>query len=260
MSIFEVWLAGYGVIFVLVTLLWLVSVAITNASIVDIFWGFGFVVLAWSYFLLNTNGSERQILVLVLVTVWGLRLTIHLARRNIGKGEDYRYQNFRKQYGESYWWKGYFQTFLLQGTLMVIIVAPVLVAMYQPMPQNLVFLDWLGVIVWLIGIVFEAVGDWQLARFKAIPGNKGKVLRTGLWRFTRHPNYFGDAMVWWGLFLIALAVPYGWLSIVGPVLMTFLLMRVSGVSMLEKTLKETKPEYQNYVRCTSAFFPMPPKC
>lgn len=261
MTIFEVWLAGYGVIFVMMTLVWLVSVVITNASIVDIVWGLGFVVLAWAYFFLTDGDPQRKLLITTLVTIWGLRLTFYLAKRNIGKGEDYRYQQFRKRYGEdSYWWKSYFQVFMLQGTLMVIIAAPLLASQYATEPNNLTVFDGLGVTIWSIGIIFEAVGDWQLSQFKSNPNNKGKVLRQGLWKYTRHPNYFGDAVVWWGYFTIALATPFGFLSFFGPLVMTFFLLRVSGVAMLEKSLKKNKPEYEEYIRCTSAFIPLPPKC
>jgi len=260
-SVFELWLAGYGVIFVMMTIIWLISVAITNVSIIDIFWGFGFVVLAWTYYLLSDGDPQRKLLLTVLVTLWGMRLTLHLARRNIGKGEDYRYQNFRKRYGvDSYWWKSFFQAFMLQGTVMVIVAVPILAGQYADEPTGLTFLDILGTAVWGVGFLFEAFGDWQLAQFKSNPENKGKVLRSGLWKYTRHPNYFGDAVVWWGYFIIALSTPYGFLSFFGPLIMTFFLLRVSGVALLEKSLHKTKPEYEDYVRCTSAFVPMPPQC
>ena len=261
MSIFEVWLAGYGVVFILMTIVWLISVAITNASIIDIVWGFGFVVLAWTYYILTDGDPQRKLLITMLVTLWGMRLTLHLARRNIGKGEDYRYQNFRKRYGEdSYWWKSFFQAFMLQGTIMVIVAVPILASSYASEPTGLTLFDIVGVLVWCVGIGFEAVGDWQLTRFKSNPENKGKVLRAGLWRYTRHPNYFGDAVVWWGYFIIALGTPFGFLSFFGPLIMTFFLLRVSGVALLEKSLRKTKPEYAEYERCTSAFIPLPPKC
>lgn len=261
MSIFEVWLAGYGVVFVLMTLVWLISVAITNVGIIDIAWGFGYVALAWTYYVLAEGDPSRKLLITTLVTVWGMRLTLHIARRNIGKAEDYRYQDFRQKYGaKSYWWRSFFQAFMLQGLLIVIIIAPVLMSSYSPEQTGLTIFDYVGLAIWLIGFGFEAVGDWQLARFKSNPANQGQVLRTGLWRYTRHPNYFGDAVVWWAYFIIALGTPFGFLSIFAPVIMTLLLLRVSGVAMLERSLRETKPAYAEYIRCTSAFIPKPPKC
>lgn len=259
MSFGEIYLLTYGIILACMTVLWFVSVIIKNVSIVDIFWGAGFVVTAFSYFALTDGFMPRKILITALVTIWGLRLTLHLARRNLGKGEDFRYQAFRRRFGESYWWISFFQTFVLQGTLMVIISAPLLAAQYSPQPDNLTLVDFLGVIIWGAGFFFEAVGDWQLTRFRANPANKGKVLDTGLWRYTRHPNYFGDAVAWWGYFLIALAAPNGFLTIYGPLLMTFFLVRVSGVALLEKSLATKKPDYQDYIRRTSAFIPRPPR-
>jgi steroid 5-alpha reductase family enzyme len=191
-----------------------------------------------------------------MVTVWGVRLSVHLARRNWGRPEDYRYAAWREQYGDSWPLRSLFQVFWLQAVLLWIVSVPVLAA--QQSTAALAVLDLLGVAVWLVGLVFEAVGDAQLARFKADPANKGRVLDTGLWRYTRHPNYFGDAVVWWGIYLVALSAG-GWWSFFGPLLMTFLLVRVSGVAMLEQDLKQKKPEYANYIRRTSAFIPMPPK-
>ncbi len=261
MSIFEVWLAGYGVVFVLMTIVWLISVAITNVGIIDIAWGFGFVVLAWAYYALTDGDPQRKLLVTVLTTLWGMRLTLYLGKRNLGKEEDYRYQNFRKRYGEdSYWWKSFFQAFMLQGTIMVFVAVPVLASSYATEPSGLTILDIIGALVWLVGFGFESGGDLQLARFKSNPDNKGKVLQTGLWRYTRHPNYFGNAVMWWGIYIIALSTPFGFLSFFGPLLMTFLLLRVSGVALLERSLRKTKPDYEDYKRCTSAFIPMPPKC
>jgi steroid 5-alpha reductase family enzyme len=147
----------------------------------------------------------------------------------------------------------------LQGVLLWLISAPLLAAQFGDSPGHLAAVDLLGLFVWGIGFFFEAVGDWQLTRFKANPANKGKVLNTGLWAYTRHPNYFGDAMVWWGYFLIALATPGGLVTVYSPLIMTLLLLKVSGVAMLEKTLVETKPQYREYIAATSAFFPWFPR-
>jgi steroid 5-alpha reductase family enzyme len=241
------------------TIMWLISIPLKNASIVDIFWGIGFVIVCAFYFL-NTEGFEsRKIMLMALVAIWGLRLSIYIGWRNHGKGEDYRYQQFRKDYGaERYWWFSFFQVFLLQGILIWIISAPLLAAQYYGSNQPLGWLDLVALIVWIIGFIFEAGGDFQLAKFKADSANKGKVLNKGLWRYTRHPNYFGDATVWWSYGLFSLAVGSFW-PLIGPVLMTALIVKVSGVAMLERTLKNSKPEYKKYVQSTSAFIPWFPK-
>jgi len=240
------------------TILWLVSLAIKNSSIVDIFWGAGFVITAWAAFFFTPEGYlARKLLIVGLATVWGLRLTIHIFNRNHNKPEDFRYQVWRKENGAAWWWRSYFKVFLLQGLLMWIISAPLLAAQISAMPANLTWIDGLGVVVWAVGFYFEAAGDAQLARFKADSANKGKVMRTGVWRYTRHPNYFGDSAQWWGFYLIA-AVAGGWWTVFSPILMTFFLLRVSGVTLLEKTL-DTRPGYKEYKESTSAFFPWFPK-
>ena len=181
------------IVFILVTLLWIWSVLIKNVSIVDIFWGIGFVVVNTFYFLSNEHRDERHIIVLILVAIWGFRLAGYLAWRNIGKGEDFRYREFRRKFGpKRYWWLSYFQTFLLQGILIMIISLPLLAI--QMNTANLSALDYVAIIIWGIGFLFEAGGDYQLAKFKNNAANKGKVLNTGFWKYTRHPNYFGDAV------------------------------------------------------------------
>jgi steroid 5-alpha reductase family enzyme len=255
MSFIQIYLNAFLVIMALMTSLWVVSVIIKNVSIVDLFWGFGFVLTAGFYFL-KTEGSEpRKIIILVLAAIWGLRLSIYLAFRNLGKGEDFRYRQFRKTYGEHrYWWISFFQTFLLQGVLMWLISAPLLGAQFYGKNNPLGILDYAGIAVWLFGFIFEAGGDYQLARFKADPSNKGKVLNRGFWRYTRHPNYFGDSSAWWGYGLICIAAGC-YLPVLGSLLMTALIIKVSGVALLEKSLKEQKPEYKEYIEKTSAFLP-----
>lgn len=239
--------------------LWIVSIFLKNVSIVDLFWGFGFVVSALVYFFFTDGYQTRKILLLTLVAIWGLRLSIYLAWRNIGKGEDFRYAQFRKNYGEHrYWWISFFQTFLLQGILMWLISAPLLGAIFYPQNNNLGILDFIGVAFWIIGIAFEVGGDFQLAKFKSNPDNKGKVLNTGFWRYTRHPNYFGDSSVWWGYGFICLAAG-SYIPVLGSILMTALIIKVSGVALLEKSLKNTKPQYREYIEKTSAFIPWFPK-
>jgi steroid 5-alpha reductase family enzyme len=247
------------VVLVLMTLLWIVSLMLKNSSIVDIFWGTGFVVTTWAAFLLTPDGfAARKLLVGVLVTVWGLRLSLHILTRNWGKPEDFRYQAWRKQAGAAWWWRSFFKVFLLQGILMWIIGAPLVAAQTSAASHALTWLDYLAIPVWAIGFFFEAMGDWQLAQFRANPANKGKLMNTGVWRYTRHPNYFGDATQWWAYYLIAAAAGGFW-TIFSPIIMTALLMRVSGVTLLEKTLKETKPGYKEYVETTSEFVPWFPR-
>jgi steroid 5-alpha reductase family enzyme len=248
------------VILVCMLLLWLASLWLRDASIVDSFWGLGFVIAAWTYFLLTPEGYPgRKWLVVALVTIWGVRLSLYIFLRNRGKGEDFRYQQWRQEHGARWPWRSMFQVFLLQGFLMWVISSPLLAAQLAPTPARLTALDLLAGLVWLVGFVFEAGGDYQLAHFRADPANRGKVLDTGLWRYTRHPNYFGDAAQWWGFGLLALATPGGYWTLYSPLLMTLLLLRVSGVTLLERSLTETKPAYREYVRRTSAFFPWFPR-
>ncbi len=258
MTFLEPYVMGLAIAVGFVTLIWLLSLVVNDSSIIDIFWGAGFVVLAIAYALITDGVLGRQILVVTLAAVWGLRLTLHIFRRNWGNGEDPRYVAWREQSGANYWWFSYFRVFLLQGVIMWIISAPLLAGQLRDEPESVTVLDIVGVVVWLIGFAFESIGDYQLARFKADPANKGQVMRSGLWAYTRHPNYFGDACVWWGLYLIAAGTPHGWWTVFAPLLMTFLLVRVSGVAMLERSQKK-KPGYEEYVKSTSAFIPWLPK-
>jgi steroid 5-alpha reductase family enzyme len=258
MTFIQLYLIAGLVTLGLMTALWLVSLLLKNSSIVDIFWGAGFVFLAWVYFTLTPGGfMTRKLLLVILTTLWGLRLSLYILYRNWGKPEDFRYQKWRRESGSRWWWKSFFQVFVLQGLLMWIISTPLLAAQTRLLPDRLTALDILGAVLWAIGFFFETAGDLQLARFKADPGNKGKVMERGVWRYTRHPNYFGDAAQWWGYFLIATAAG-GWWTIFSPLLMTALLMRVSGVSLLEKTL-ETRPGYKEYIERTSTFVPWFPR-
>jgi steroid 5-alpha reductase family enzyme len=252
--------SGALVILGFMTAIWIASLALRNSSIVDIFWGPGFVVTDWVYFALTGDCfPARKWLISVLVTIWGLRLGLYILWRNWGKGEDFRYQKWREEAGSKWWWYSFFKVFLLQGVLMWIVSAPLLAAQISPTPSRLTILDFVAVLVWAIGFFFEAGGDWQLARFKADPANKGKVLSTGVWRYTRHPNYFGDATQWWGFYLVAAAASGGFWTIFSPIVMTTLLLRVSGVTLLEKSLKDAKPGYREYIETTSAFVPWFPR-
>ena len=253
------WLAAGAVAAALAAVLWLVSLVLRDSSIVDSFWGVGFVAIAGCVAAASPAGlPARAWLLGALVAAWGLRLSHYVFRRNKGKGEDYRYRRWRDAAGRSWWWRSFFKVFLLQGVIMWLVAAPVVAVMGARGQPPLGWADALGVAVWAVGMFFEAAGDWQLARFKADPANKGRLFTGGVWRYTRHPNYFGDASVWWGHFLVPAAAGT-WGTVFSPLLMTFLLVRVSGVTMLEPALRESKPGYREYARSTSAFIPRPPR-
>lgn len=255
----DVWsgLVGLGVVLGLAFLLWLLSLARRDASIVDIFWGPGFVALAWLYRGMADAVGPRTWVVPALVTIWGLRLAIHILWRNHGRGEDPRYRAMRRKWGRRFPLVSLGTVFWLQGVLMWIVAAPL--AQVQTSSAGWSRFDGLGVVLFATGFTFEAVGDRQLARFRADPANAGRVMDRGLWRYTRHPNYFGDALLWWGLGAFALATPGGAWTLVGPALMTLLIVRVSGVTLLERGLRESRPDYADYTRRTSAFIPWPPR-
>jgi steroid 5-alpha reductase family enzyme len=251
--------AGLGAILTALALVWLLSVKLRNASIADVCWGSGFILLACLYCVLSPTLTSRSWLVAALVTLWGARLSLYIFRRNHRKGEDRRYQAMRASHGQAFWWRSLFTVFWLQGATLWFVSLPLLVAVRAGGPAGLTAVDGLGVGLFAIGFGFEVVGDCQLERFKAEPFSRGHVLDRGLWRYTRHPNYFGDATLWWGLYAIAAATPRGWLTVLSPALMSFLLMRVSGVTLLEHSLEASKPGYRAYITRTPAFFPWFPR-
>lgn len=237
---------------------WIASLIKRNASIVDIGWGPGFAGIALIAAAVGDGWAGRRLLLLALTALWGLRLGAYLFWRNHGQPEDYRYVAMRRHHGERFPWVSLYTVFALQGAIMWVVSLPVQVAAAAPVPAHWTLLDGLGALLWCLGFFFEAVGDAQLARFKADSANRGKVMDRGLWRYTRHPNYFGDFCVWWGLYLVALSAPGTWWTAVGPALMAFMLMRVSGVPMLERSIAKRRPDYEEYARRTSSFFPLPP--
>jgi steroid 5-alpha reductase family enzyme len=234
---------------------WAVSLARKDVSIVDSLWSLMFLLMLAVYLSMANPGGPRPWLVTILVTIWALRLSIYIAVRNHGKPEDHRYQTIRQNNEPHFQFKSLYIVFGLQAVLAGFIAAPLLVAASAATPLGV--LDLLGAVLWLIGMVFEVVGDFQLAHFRAAPANRGQVLDSGLWRFTRHPNYFGEFTIWWGYFAIALAAG-GWWTVLSPLLMTLLLLKVSGVALLEQSIGQRRPEYADYVRRTNAFFPGPP--
>lgn len=235
--------------------LWVISILIGRVSFIDAFWGIGFVVVAWAAASDVPELGPMQMVVLALVTMWGLRLGVYLLRRFLRDGEDSRYVRITKgKEGLSRHFFTLWFVFGLQGILMLLISAPLISTMAQPAAQLDMF-AYAGIGLWAIGAFFEWVGDLQLSKFKADPASEGKVLDTGLWAWTRHPNYFGDTCVWWGIWLVG----HDLTVIFAPVLMTFLLMKWSGVPLLEKGLKKRRPGYEDYIKRTSSFFPRPPK-
>jgi len=228
-------------------------------DVADIAWGLGFILLAWvAYFTMPLEPTPRMALVAVLVTIWGFRLVFHIRSRNSGKAEDWRYKKWRQEWGRWFVLRTYFQVFLLQGGLILLVAAPILLVGAFDIGVPICCLDYLGLSIWTIGFFFEAMGDYELLRFTRKPQNKGRVMRYKLWRYTRHPNYFGEVTQWWGIFIIALSVPFGVYSVIGPLTITFLILFVSGISMLEKKY-EGNPEYKEYQRTTNSFFPWKPK-
>jgi steroid 5-alpha reductase family enzyme len=246
--------ATLGAVLLVMGALWLASLRLKDSSIVDLFWGLGFVLVAWLSLSLH-GPSPRGWLVCALVTVWGVRLSAYLTWRNHGRGEDPRYAAMRAKAGPAWPLRSLLVVFGLQGVLLWLISMPVQLAIRSL--GALTWLDGISAALVLVGVTFETVGDLQLARFKASPANKGQLITTGLWRYTRHPNYFGDAVTWWGLAGFGLACG-AWPTLLSAGLMTFLLVRVSGVPMLESAMKH-RPGYAEYVARTSAFIPMPPR-
>ncbi len=226
-------------------------------SIADIGWGIGFMLIALFTLFYSGNFSNRQLLLTSMIFLWGFRLAVYIFQRNQGKGEDYRYRQWREQWGKHAVWRAFLQVFLLQGAIMLVIALPIVVVNHSDL-KGLTPLDFLGLAVWLMGFYFESVSDYQMSVFKKNPANKGKIIQHGLWKYSRHPNYFGEAVMWWGIFLVSISAGAWWLSIFSPLLMTFLLLKVSGVAMLEKKY-EGNPEFEAYARKTNAFIPWKPK-
>jgi steroid 5-alpha reductase family enzyme len=226
-------------------------------DIADIAWGVGFIVAAGVSLLAAGLYPPRGLLVSALVLIWGVRLAVHIHARNRGRGEDRRYRQWREEWGRWFVLRSFLQVFILQGVLLVAVAVPVIHANGSVSPP-LGLLDLLGVLVWLTGFGFETVGDWQLLKFLRDPANKGQLMTAGLWRYTRHPNYFGEVTLWWGVWLIVLSVPGGWLTVIGPLTITGLILKVSGIPMLEKGY-EGRADFAAYQRRTSAFFPRPPR-
>lgn len=244
-----------GVVLAMVTALWAVSVAIRDASIIDIFWGPLFVAIAWVLFAVNLDTATlKQFVVVLLVTLWGLRLALHLATRNLGLGEDTRYRLWRLHGGRNWWVRSFYRVYLLQGAIALVVATPIVAAFRGGEPPFL--LNWIGIPIWLAGFVIEAAADVQLTRFRARADSALSVLDHGLWRYSRHPNYFGDALQWWGLGVFTFSGT-AWWSLVGPLAMTLVFLNLSN-AVIERGLLKRRPDYAQYVARTSAFFPRSP--
>ncbi len=250
-----------SIIFIIViaymTIWFFIALAKKRNDVADVAWGPGFIVVAVISLIIAANFSHRALIVSSLVFIWGIRLSLHIGKRHIGKPEDSRYAKWRKEWGKAFLIRSFLQVFMLQGLLLFLVGAPIIVINTAP-PSPIGILDILGICIWILGFTFETVSDWQLAQFLKIPSKKGEVMTTGLWRYSRHPNYFGEVTLWWGIYIIALSVPTGWLSIIGPLTISFLILKVSGIPMLEEGFRDN-PNFQQYKERTSAFFPLPPK-
>lgn len=250
---------GQLAVFLLVymTVWFVISLILKRNDLADIAWGLGFVLLSWVSFFSSATMNLRSIIVCLLVTLWGVRLSLHIYTRNKRKKEDFRYLEWRKQWGRWFYFRSYFQIFILQGLLLYIIVFPVLVINRHSI-SNFNLLDLLGIFIWLIGFVFESVGDYQLSQFISNSANQGKIIQTGLWQYSRHPNYFGEVTQWWGIYVIALSLNNGWLTFLSPLTITLLILFVSGIPLLEKKY-QGRADFEEYKKRTSIFLPLPPK-
>jgi steroid 5-alpha reductase family enzyme len=237
--------------------LFLVAIVLRNNGIVDIGWGIGFILIASAGLWLQPAPDPRQWLLWGLVLAWGIRLAVYILLRNRGHGEDWRYAQWRKDWGTNWVWRSFLQVFMLQGAIMLVVATPIWLSVgYHGGPLNV--LDWIGCLVFALGLLIESLGDFQLMAFKRNPLHKGKIMTSGVWKYTRHPNYFGEALLWWGLGIIALNLPYGYWGLIGPLAINYFLIFVSGVPMLERGM-EGRPGWAEYKARTSAFFPWFPK-
>ncbi|MFN2340113.1 MAG: DUF1295 domain-containing protein [Halanaerobium sp.] len=252
----------YFQIFLLVllyfSLFFVIAVLKKDNSIVDIGWGLGYVYTANMTLFLTNNYNLRSFIITFIVTIWGLRLSYHIFKRNLGKGEDFRYAEWRESW-DHFYLTSFLRVFMLQGLLLFIISTPIIKIISAPY-YSLKIIDFIGLLIWGIGFAFESAADKQLKDYKELPKSEknGHVLKSGVWKYTRHPNYFGDALVWWGFYTIALAVSGGWIFIFSPIIMTLLIRFVSGVPLLEKHYADDQ-EYQKYAKKTNKFFPWFPK-
>lgn len=240
-------------IFIYMNILFLLALYKKDNSIADTGWGIGFIGITLYTFFIYSSYTQRQILATILILTWGMRLATHIYMRNKGKGEDPRYQQWRHYWGNRFIIMSYLQVFMAQGLGMLMIATPVIV-INSSRESNLGFFDLLGFVIWFIGFFFETVADYQLYAFLQDPENRGRIMKKGLWQNSRHPNYFGEILIWWGMFVIACNVSYGWVTIISPLTISYLLLFVSGIPLAEKQLAGLK-EFAEYEKKTSIFIP-----
>lgn len=250
---------NFAAVLGLMTAGWAVSLVRRNVTLADALWGAGFVLIAWLTFFTAHGYMPRMLFLCVLVTCWGVRLAAYMILRSRGKKEDKRYAAWRQKYGDSFWWVSLFKVFWLQALFQWLVALGVQYGQIRSVPAGFTLLDGIGVLVWITGFVVESAADLQLFRFLSNPANAGRVMERGLWRYSRHPNYFGESLMWWGIFIIVLSVPWGIWTIVSPILITYSLLRLSGVRLMEQLEFSNNPEYQAYAGRTSAFIPWFPK-
>lgn len=254
-QIFYLLIINLSTVMLMMFLGWIFSLPTRNVSIVDSLWGVGFVLVVWITFFLSDGYIIRKWLICVLTTLWGIRLCVYLSWRNWGAGEDPRYGMWRQQSGDRFWIVSLFKVFLLQAAVLWVISLTLQFGQIPATPGTLTAMDVIGTVLWAIGFFFETVGDWQLARFKADPANRGRVMNRGLWAYTRHPNYFGECLIWWGIYMIALSNLSAWWTLISPVFVTLVLLKMTGIPLTEKSIVEKRPAYQEYIETTSAFIP-----
>ena len=252
---------AYGFIMIVMIGLWLISLKIRDVSIVDLFWGIGFGAVAILLYLVRPKSDLYTIALVMMPSIWALRYSIHLFKRNWGHGEDVRYTKLRSWVKDdrAFVWLSLKKVFILQGNLMFVVALPVIVGLSFTAPPLFPALIWIGGAIWLIGLVTEAWADRQLKAFKADTSKRGTILDTGLWRYSRHPNYFGNSVLWWGIFIAACAHPWAVLTIIGPLTMTHFFINITGVATLEKKMSREKPAYKEYMKRTRMFIPGPPR-
>ena len=250
-------ITGFGSVIAFMSVLWIVSLLVKDASIVDIFWGPAFIVLGSSLLVsMDQVYSERSLFILFLVSLWAIRLASHIGFRNIGHGEDFRYVEWRKESGKNYWWHSFIRVFLLQGGLCTLVGVSIYFGYLNEKPLSFIETMFSSTI-FFIGLAWESISDLQLKAFRKNPKNKGKICKSGLWKYSRHPNYFGDSLFWWGITIYCFALSNNLLIFIAPIIMTYLLLRVSGVTMLENRLSKKKDGYTEYINSTSSFIIMP---
>lgn len=259
----NVWSVGFFMALLLFQLVSVPAILLKKNDLADVLWGPAFIISAVAAAVFGKSDGlaslgQRSELIIVILFVWSVRLFIHVGWRNLShKNEDVRYNNWRKAWGKNWLWRSYLQVFVLQALILYVFLTPVLLALSSP-ATSLAWISWIGLLIFIAGFLFESIADEQLRRFKMIPNNKGKLMTEGLWSWSRHPNYFGEVLQWWGIWLLVVDLPWGWATVISPIGVTYLILKVSGVSMLEDLMK-SRPGYTQYAAQTSEFFPRPPK-